>query len=207
MYKLYGFYTQNSMKTLYVIEELGVDFEFQFIDLMKGAQKSEEFQQKTPVGKVPVLEHDGEFLFESGAICRYLANVEDSPLYPRNNLQRARIDQWMDYFSVHLGNWLNTLFFEQIIKVKAGLGETDQANCKKATGFVHSQIAVVDKVLGNSDWLANDAFSIADLFAFAYIEQFRAIEFPLNDYPHVRVWFDRIEARASIARARALVGQ
>jgi glutathione S-transferase len=206
MYHLYGYFTQNSMKTVYVLEELGVDFEFHFIDLIKGEQKSDEFAQKTPMGKVPVLGHDGEYLFESGAICRYVANFEDSPLYPQVKLQRARVDQWMDYFSCHLGHMLNTLFFELVIKPKAQLGETDLAACERARKFAHAQMAVVDVLLGQSDWLANDALSIADLFAFAYVEQFRAVDFPLQDYPHVKAWFDRIEGRASISRARGRVG-
>jgi glutathione S-transferase len=67
-------------------------------------------------------------------------------------------------------------------------------------------MAVVDDLLGQSDWLVNDALSIADLFAFAYVEQFRAVDFPLQDYPHVKAWFDRIEGRASISRARGRVG-
>jgi glutathione S-transferase len=207
MYRLYGFFTQNSMKTLYVLEELGIDFEFHFVNLMKGEQMSDEFRQKTPVGKVPLLEHNGEYLFESGAICRYVANVENSSLYPQDKLQRARVDQWLDYFSVHLGHWLTTLYWEKIIKVKAGLGETNEVNCKKALKFAHPQMTMVHDLLGHSNWLANDSMSIADLFAFAYIEQFRAVEFPLDDYAHVRTWFDRIESRPGITRARGHVGQ
>ena len=207
MYHLYGFFTQNSMKALYVLEELGVDFEFIFVDLARLENKSDEFQRKTPMGKVPVLEHDGAFLFESGAICRYLANVENSSMYPQDKLKRAYVDQWLDYFSVHLGRWLSTLFFEQIIKEKAGLGKPDSVACEKAMVYAHEQTATVNVLLKDSKWLANDELSIADLFAFAYIEQFRAIGFPLNDYPQVRAWFDRIEGRASINRARAHVGQ
>ena len=206
MYHLYGYITQNSMKTVYVLEELGVEFEFHFIDLFKGDQKSEEFQRITPMAKVPVLGHDGEYLFESGAICRYAANVENSALYPQDKLQRARVDQWLDYFSCHLGHWLNTLFFELVIKPKAQLGETDMAACERARGFAHTQMGVIDDLLRRSEWLANDALSIADLFAFAYVEQFRAVDFPLQDYPHVNAWFERIEARASITQARSRVG-
>ena len=205
MFRLYGFSTQNTMKPLYVLQELGVDFEFVYVDLFKGEHKREDFLQKTPIGKVPVLEHEGEFLFESGAICRYLASVANSPLYPEDKLQRAWVDQWMDFFSCHLGRWLSKLFFEQIIKAKARLGEPDQAGCKEATNFAHQQFKVLDGLLERSNWLANDNFSIADLFAFAYVEQVRAIDFPLNDYPWVKAWFDRIEARDSIAQARERV--
>ncbi len=55
MFRLYGFFTQNSLKTLYVLEEVVGDFEFIFVDLGKGEQKTEAFSQMTPVGKVPVL--------------------------------------------------------------------------------------------------------------------------------------------------------
>lgn len=191
------------MKTLYVLEESGLDFEFVLVDLEKGEHKSDSFQQKTPMGKVPLLEHDGEYLFESGAICRYVGSVSNSPLYPADLLQRARVDQWLDFFSCHLGRWFSTLFFEQVIKPKYGLGDPNEASLEEATKFAHQQLSILDGLLQDSDWLANDAVSIADLFAFAYVEQYRVIEFSLNEYPHVQAWFDRIEARDSIAKARA----
>jgi len=192
MFRLYGFFTQNSLKTLYVLEEVVGDFEFQFIDLSKGEQRTEEFSKMTPVGKVPVLEHDGEYLFESGAICRYIANLNDSPLYPGDSLPRARVDQWMDFFSCHLGHWFNKLYFEAVIKPNFNLGGPDEEGIAEATKFAQLQLG-----------LANDAFSIADLFAFAYIEQHRTVEVSLDEYANVKAWFDRIESRPSIVNAKA----
>jgi len=179
MFRLYGFFTQNSLKTLYVAEEVVGDF------------------------KVPVLEHDGECLFESGAICRYIANVTESPLYPVDKLQRARVDQWMDFFSCHLGHWLSRLYFEAVIKPNFDLGGPDKAGIEEAIKFANLQLAMLDAHLEDSDWLANNAFSIADLFAFAYIEQHRAVELSLKEYANVQVWFERIESRPAIAKARA----
>ena len=80
MYILHGFFTQNSMKPLYVLEELGVDYEFRFVDLAQSENRTDSFREMTPVAKVPVLEHNGEFLFESGPICRYVTSLEKSPL-------------------------------------------------------------------------------------------------------------------------------
>jgi glutathione S-transferase len=203
MFRLYGFFTQNSLKTLYVAEEVVGDFEFQFVNLAKGEQKAEAFSRMTPIGKVPVLEHDGECLFESGAICRYIANVADSPLYPLDKLQRARVDQWMDFFSCHLGHWLSRLYFEAVIKPNFDLGGPDEAGIEEATKFANIQLGTLDAHLRDADWLANDAFSIADLFAFAYIEQHRALELSLEEYANVQAWFERIESRPAIAKARA----
>lgn len=205
MYLLHGFYTQNTLKTLYVLEELGEDYQFQYVDLFKGENRSEDFQKKTPIGKVPVLEHEGRFLFESGAICRYLANKAQSPLYPDEAMQRAQVDQWMDFFSCHLGRWLSTIFFERIIKTAANMGETDPAAVEEAINFVNQQLRILDNRFESTDWLANDAFSIADLFALAYMEQVHAIDFALDDYPRVQTWLSRLESLDSTNRARAQV--
>ena len=205
MYRLHGFFTQNSMKPLYVLEALGVEFEFVFVNLAIGENRSDAFRAMNPVGKVPVLEHDGRYLFESGAICRYVASEEKSPLFPADKLERARVDQWMTYFTCHPGRWLTTIFFERVIKPKAGMGQTDEARCERAARFVHEQFAVLEDWLGSNEWLANNAFSIADVFALAYLEQVHSIAFPLDDYPRIQAWFGRLEALESTARARARV--
>lgn len=203
MFRLYGFYTQNTLKTLYVLEAIDEEFEFVFVDLGKGEHKSATFQQKTPMGKVPVLEHNGEHLFESGAICRYVANATNSPLYPADPMQRARVDQWMDFFSCHLGRWFTTLYFEEMIKPKFGLGDRNESGIEEATGYAHQQLAVLNGHLAGSKWLANETMSIADLFAYAYVEQHRAVDFPLGEYGNVQAWLTRVESNDSIARARA----
>ena len=207
MFRLHGFQTQNTLKTLYVLEEVADDFEFNFVNLGKGEQRTEAFLKMAPIGKVPVLEHDGDYLFESGAICRYVANVSKSPLYPENAMQRAKVDQWMDFFTCHLGRWFNTMFFEVIIKSKFDLGDADEAALEEANKYANTQLKIVDSLLKESDWLANDAISIADLFAFAYIEQYRDVDFSMDAYPNVMAWFDRIEARDSITKARARLPQ
>jgi glutathione S-transferase len=205
MYRLHGFFTQNTMKALYVLEELGVDYEFRYVDLAKGENRSEEFRNVTPVGRVPVLEHDGEFLFESGAIARYVASEEHSPLFPADKLERARVDQWMTHFTCHPGRWLTQLFFEKLVKPRAGMGETNPEVCEEAARFARQQLKMVDRWLAEHEWLANDTFSIAEPFALAYLEQSRAVDFPLGDFPHLGDWYLRLDARESTARARALV--
>jgi len=205
MYRLHGFFTQNTMKTLYVLEELGVEFEFVFVNLMTGENRTDSFRAMTPVGKVPVLEHDGNFLFESGPICRYAASEEKSPLFPADKLERARVDQWMTFFTCHPGRWLTEIYFEKVIKPKANLGATDLGACEKAAKFANQQLSMLERWFENTSWLANDALSIAEPFALGYLEQVHAIGFSLDGHPRVKAWFERLEARESTARARARV--
>jgi len=205
MYKLHGFFTQNSLKPLYVLEELGVDYEYCFINLMKLENRTDEFQAMSASGKVPVLEHNGQFLFESGAICRYVASVEKSPLFPADKLQRARVDQWMTFFSCHPGRWLTKIYFEKVIKPVAGMGEPDLAGCEEAEKFANQQLKIVERWFQNTEWLANDMFSIAEPFALAYLEQIHATGFSLDQHPRVKAWFERLEARDATLAVRAKV--
>lgn len=205
MYRLHGFFTQNSMKPHYVLEELGVDFEFCFINLATGEHRSAEFLAMTPMGRVPVLEHDGRYLFESGPICRYLASVERSPLFPEDPFERAQVDAWMTFFTCHPGRWLTRIFFERRIKPVAGFGDPNERACEEADKNARLDLSRVDDWLSRRKWLANDRFSIAEPFALAYLEQHRLIDFPLDEFPHVSAWFDRLEARDATLRARARV--
>lgn len=205
MYVLHGFFTQNTLKTLYVLEELGVEYTFRFVDLARGANRTDEFRATTPAGKVPVLEHDGEYLFESGAICRYVAGLAASPLYPADKLERARVDQWMSYFSNHPGRWLTELYWEKIMKPGSGLGATDEARCATAAKLAGSQLKAVERALEGRDWLANDTFSIAEPYALAYLEQAGPVGFDLEPFPRVRRWYERLDRRDATRRARELV--
>lgn len=202
MYRLLGYSTQNTMKTLYVLEELGVEYEFQFVDLFKGEQKTEAFLKLNPVGKAPVLQMDDDSLFESGAICRYVANVENSPLYPQDKLQRAKVDQWMDYFTCHLGRFINTLYFENHIKPKAGMGEASPSACEEAMKFALQQLPIVDGCLKETGYFVGNSLTIADLCAFAYLEQSKSVDLSLGAYPNIKAWYDRIAKRECIGRAR-----
>ena len=204
MYHLYGFYTQNTLKVLYVLETLGTDYDFKFMDLFKGEHKQENFLKLNPVGKVPVLQVGDDSIFESAAICRYIANQAQSPLYPGDNLQRAKVDQWLDFFSNHLGRWLSTLFFENVIKNKAGMGDPDAEKCEEAQKFTLQQMAVVDAHLAVNAYLAGDNLTIADLFAFAYVEQVETFDFSWDNFPNAKAWFDALNSQDAIKRARKI---
>jgi glutathione S-transferase len=111
----------------------------------------------------------------------------------------------MTYFTCHPGRWLTKLYFEKVVKPVAGMGEPDAAGCEEAAKFAHAQLKVVDDWLERREWLANDTISIAEPFALAYVEQARAVDFPLEGYPRLQGWLERLEGRNSTTRARALV--
>lgn len=204
MYQIHGFsMSSNTAKTIYVAEALGVDYQYITLDLMKGEHKTPEHFKRHPLGKTPTLTHDDKTLFESGAICRYLASEENSDLYPLNdNFKRCQIDQWMDFFTIHLGRWVTTYAFELVAKEKFGMGEPNQEVMKEALGFIEQQMQAVDQHLANNRYFLGDQLTIADLFAFAYMENAEMANLSLTQYPHVSKWYEDLKASDIVQRGK-----
>lgn len=79
--------------------ETGIHLGFQVVDLFTGAQYRPEYAAINPSCQVPMLE-DGDFrLTESSAILKYLAEKSESPAYPADLRQRARVNERMDWFN------------------------------------------------------------------------------------------------------------
>ena len=205
MYKLFGIPTQNTFKAAYVLDAIGVDYEYKTVDLANGEQKGEEFLKINPVGKVPALKHNDFSMFESGAICRYVANAENSSLYPQDKIKRARNDQWLDFFSCHLGRWLSVIFFEKVMKRMMGRGEANAEKCAEALDFVNQQATVVEKHLGQSTYLTGPDLSIADYAAYAYLEQMTEIQYDLTHYPKLKNWLDKMSQLDSVKKTKSKI--
>ena len=209
MFVIYGTTTHNTTKVLYVAEALELDYKYVPVNLAEGEHKQPEHLKRHPFGKVPVLDHDGKLLFESGAICRYLPNAAPSDnetyagMYPLDDHHtRGQIDQWMDFFTAHLGRWLGTAWFERFFREKIGAGKTDKAAEKEALDNINAQTAVLDKHLAQNKFLVGDQFTVADAFAFAYFETIEVSGVSLADYPNVREWYDRGKSAPAVKRAR-----
>lgn len=201
--ELYAFRTQNNMKVLYVFEELQLDYDFHFVDLFKAEHLTPEFKAIHPFGKTPALKMGDKTLAESGAICRYVASVAHSPLYPADKFERAQVDQWLDFFSNHLGRALSVLYFEKVLKAQIGIGEPDPKACEDNTNYARQGCEIVDAALKGNDYLMGAQITIADLFAYAYVEQVNDVDFSLDPYPSLAKWFASMSDRPAIAKAKS----
>lgn len=95
--RLYEFSVSRSVRVHWLLRELGVEFETVKVDLSKGEGQTPEFLRINPNGKVPVLV-DGDFaVWESAAICTYLADKypEKKMVPPAGSRERALYNQWM----------------------------------------------------------------------------------------------------------------
>src|SRR4028119_1674401 len=103
-----------------VLHEKGIDFEVYEVDL---SNKSEEFLNVSPYGKVPVLRVNGTSLYESNIVNEYLDEVYESPkLMPEDPEERASVRSWMSF--------ADDYFFPSIYRVRTGVqrGELEDAS-------------------------------------------------------------------------------
>lgn len=208
MLRIYAFPTPNNTKVLITAEELGLEYELVRVDLSKGEQRSPDHLARHPLGKVPVIEHDGLTLFESNAICRYLAQVAGSELYPARLADRGRVDQWVDFFSFHAGRWVQAYFWEEVIKKGFFQKEPDPAALAEAQGFLDQQLPVLERQLEGRDFVATDRLTIADVIGYSLFVTQEVTSVDLSGYPNILRWLAAIKARPAVQRAEAqLSGQ
>ena len=206
MTKIYGFRisTYNVTKLLFTAEELDIEYEYCVLNLPREGGIPAEHRQRHPLAKVPVLEDEqGNCLFESAAICRYLAVQSGGKLYGSTASQRANVDGWLDLIAHHVGVWLARTFREEHIKPVL-LNETpDQAVIKLAKDTLESTLPAVDQQLEKNPYLTGESISIADTIACAYFTTTDHTSIALENYQHIQRWYAHMIARPAYQRAMA----
>jgi glutathione S-transferase len=201
MLKIYGAKTYNAVKAVLTAEECGADYQYVEMDFTKGEHKQPGYLKIHPLGKIPAMEHNGNPIFESNNMCRYIANISNKKLYSDDPLKASQIDQMVDLIGYHVGRWISVYFFEEIVKPAFRKEDPDQAALAEAAGFLADQLPYLDSVLGKNEFLCGDDISIADCIASAMIMANEYTSFSINDYPNITRWYNQIKGRPSYAAA------
>lgn len=205
MLTIYGIESNNTIKVLLTAEEVGCPYRFNQLDLLKGEHKTPEHIARHPLGKVPAIDDDGDYLYESNAICRYLAVKNDSPLYTGDALQLARIDQWADLMTQHIGKWVSVFFFEEIVREKYLKQSPQQDAMDEAQNFLDQQLPVMDKQLQDNTFLLGEQLTIADTIAMSYIQIHEVTSVDLSDYSNLMRWYQNFKQRSSFKNTMAAI--
>ncbi|MEJ2680304.1 MAG: glutathione S-transferase family protein [Gammaproteobacteria bacterium] len=201
--KIFGFPTFNLTKVLLTAEEVGQAYELVLLDPLKQELKTPENLQRHPLGKMPSLEDDGQFLCESGAICRYLALKNDVSLYAGDIMARAKIDQWMDMLSHHIGRWMQVFYWQEIVRPRFFKQESDAAALEEAQRFLKDVLPVLDNQLSDHAFITGDSLSIADTFGFPYFSFLSEVSVSVAAYPNITRWVEEMAARPAYHRVLA----
>lgn len=152
----------NVRKVLWTLAELGVPYEHEEWGSDALPLQSARFLALNPNGLVPVLRHEGLTLWESNAICRYLATrFERTDLLPSAPAERARVEQWMDWQATELNNAWRYAFMGL---VRGSPAHRDRAAIAASVASWHRHMAILDAALaGTGGHVVGPAFTLADI--------------------------------------------
>ena len=169
MIDLYTWPTPNGHKVHIMLEETGLDYEVIPVDIGQGDQFDPKFLRISPNNKMPaIVDRDGPGgepypMFESGAILMYLAE-KTGRFMPQETAARYRVVQWLMFQMGHIGPMLG-----QAHHFRAYAPEQIPYAVERYTNEANRLYDVLDKRLGESAWLAGDAYSIADIAVFPWL--------------------------------------
>jgi glutathione S-transferase len=182
-------------RTRVVLHEKGIDFEASEVDFRN---KSEEFLQASPTGKVPVIVVDEDSLYESNIVNQFLDEVHEEPrLMPEDPKARAYARIWMAR--------ADDDFYPQVFVSSMGRERGfSEERVSEALEKLKATLSRLEERLEAREYLA-DGFSLADVAHAGNFVRLRELEengtISLPDYPNVALWMGRIEARESFKAA------
>jgi len=186
--KLYNVaYSGNSYKVRLLLSHLGIPCEIIEVDILKGESRTPEFLKINPNGRTPVLDDSGFVLAESNAILAYLA--KGTKYLPDDRKKFALIFQWMFFEQYSHEPFIATSRFW--IQHKPDAPEKTALLASKRDGG-WTALKLMEEHLATNNFFAGD-YSIADIALFAYTQVAHEGGFPLDNFPKVRAWIERVK--------------
>jgi len=197
--------TPNGWKVSILLEELGIPYELRMVNIGAGDQFKPEFLAISPNNRMPaVVDHEVEgkpvSVFESGAIMLYLARKHGRFL-PEDPVALKEIDEWLFWQTGNQGPMMgqHSHFFNYAPDdVKGGYAakryETESMRC----------LSVLNTRLEGRDWIVGGEYTIADMICFPWALIAKAMQLPLDDFPHLAAWRQRVKERPAVQRGVAL---
>lgn len=198
--KLWSWPTPNGHKVHVMLEECGLPYEAIPVDIGKGAQFEPAFLEISPNNKIPAMvDPDGPdgrpiSLFESGAILVYLAG-KTGRFLPAGDREKFEVLQWLMFQMGGVGPMLGQAHhFRMYAPEKVPYAIDRYSNeAKRLYG-------VIDRRLAHSPWLGGAEYSIADIATFPWLRSWEKQGIVLDEYPHLKAWFDTVAARPAVQR-------
>ena len=203
MITLYGMASPNVLKIVLMLEEVGLPYRFEHVDVVDGVQHTPEFRALNPNGRVPVIvDPDGPggapfTVFESGAILMYLAD-KTGLLWPAEPRARHTVTQWL---MIQMGG-VGPMFGQAVhfIRIAPPGNEYGLSRYRSEAKRLYG---VLDRRLGESAYLGGADYSIADVATINWAGYHEMFGIDLPEFPHVGRWMAEIAARPAAQRMMA----
>ncbi len=198
--QLYTWPTPNGHKVHIMLEETGLAYDIHPIDIGAGDQFDPSFLKISPNNKMPaIVDPEGPggglySVFESGAILMYLAD-KTGQFMPKEPRAYWDTVQWLMFQMGGVGPMLG-----QAHHFRNYAPEKIPYAIDRYTNEASRLYGVIDRRLGESEWLAGPDYTIADMATFPWLRSYENQGQDLNDYPKLKAWFERINARPAVER-------
>lgn len=179
----------NCYKVRLLLAQLGLPYERVPVDIFAGDTLTDEYARINPVRQTPVLQRDGsDPLSESNAILIHLA--EGTDYLPEDRNDRAQALRWLFFEQAEVIPGIAGLRFRLI----TGRIRPDGREVAWRSAVGKLALNVLNERLVQSDFLAGERYSVADISLFAYVHVAHEAGFDLSRYPAVGAWLERVRA-------------
>jgi GST-like protein len=213
MIDLYSWPTPNGQKTHIMLEETGIEYRAIAVDITKGDQFEPDFLAISPNNRIPaMIDHapedgGGPFpVFETGAMLIYLAK-KTGQFLPAVARERHVVLQWLMFQMGSVG----PMFGQQshFNNYAPKITERDkiaysQNRYNQEAGRLYG---VMDRRLGETEYLGGDAYSIADMATFPWARGHRRRHIDIQEYPNFSRWLEAMKARPAVRRGIDLLSE
>ena len=181
----------RDLRARWALEEAGLPYQTRLLE--QGDQDKPEYRALQPFGQVPILQEDGQVLFESGAIVLHIGERSEA-LLPKDPAARARAVQWLiaalSSIEPHIMNVATLGLFN-------ANEEWARLRRPSATAFATRRLASLAKALGDKPYLDGDDFTAGDLMMTTVLR----IVPELVVEPNLAAYVERCTARPAFKRA------
>jgi len=204
----YSTYTRTARLAL---EEKGVDYELEQVDILKGEHQQPAYLALQPFAKVPAFTHDGLTLYETAAIARYVDEAFPGPrLQPGDVKRRARMAQIVAIIdSYAYGALIGKVVWQRVVTPLLG-GQPDDQVVADAMPLVGTSIAALEAAADASGpFLCGTEISLADLHLVPVMDYFSQTDEgrkALAGAPRLARWWQAIGTRPSVVKTRPQLG-
>lgn len=205
MIELYGWMTPNSRKLYYFLEEAQLEYLIHPVNIGKGDQFRPEFLKISPNNKTPAMvDTDGPngarySVFETGAMLIYLAD-KTGKFVPEDPEKRSITLQWLMWQIGGVSPMLGQAGHFRGLDDKSGNAYAIERFTQEADRLY----GVLDRRLASVEYLAGDAYTIADITTHPWVRAPQRQGVEADDYPNYKRWFEMINERPAVKRANKI---
>ena len=199
---LYTAGTPNGRKVSIALEELGLDYDMTWVHIDKREQMTAEFLTLNPNHKIPVLEDDGQVIWESGAILLHLGERHDPDGLILSKDAKTRMDAIQYAFFQTGGVGPNLGRLGAALRKE---GEKNQEMIQIFSEEISRLMVVIDRILEDGREYLAGPYSIGDIMHFPWLQIMKNIgSKEILDRERVSNWLARIEARPAVKKGMAI---